>query len=221
VGIGIFPAPIDTEGVWAYCQFYGIWSRGDVSIEVLSALLSGPVANAYLFEYSSKRENQIRWIQQIPVPVFTEEQGELISSHVNEYVLERGRLTTQTKDSDARAKRCLEPLFQIDALVLEAYALPASMERHLLNAFGSQKRPGLPFKFPGYGAEYEEAKHKLHQEQEHRATLKRYHALVNKEFESGLSVAEAEEREELGQRIDGDDAPFFEPVIRALKNREI
>src|SRR5262249_40202274 len=76
---------IDELELWASRQFYGMWPKDDTPVELLAALISGPIANAYLFGYPSKRDNQIRWIKQIPVPSFTAEQTDLIVSLVQEY----------------------------------------------------------------------------------------------------------------------------------------
>ncbi|MBC8136966.1 MAG: N-6 DNA methylase [Fibrella sp.] len=204
---------VDVEGLWAYCQFYGVWPKGDVTVEILSALISGPVANAHLFEYPSKRENQSQWIKRIPVPRLSTNQSEIITALVRGYASYRGQWLAEPRRGGYLAGRCLELLFQIDAAVLEAYALPAELERRLLDAFTGQKRPGLPFDFPGYGAEYEEAKRNLQQEKAYRSTVERYHILVDKEFLSGLTQEETDEQEILSQQIDRHNAPFYEGIF--------
>src|SRR5262249_39110919 len=61
---------VDEQGLWAARQFYGMWPKDNTPVELLAALISSPVANAYLFSYPALRYNQIRWIKQIPVPSF-------------------------------------------------------------------------------------------------------------------------------------------------------
>ena len=210
-------AAIDEEGLLASVQFYGVWPRGNTSIELLSAIISGPVANAYLFSYPSKRENQIRWIKQIPVPSFTAEQRELVVWLVQEYYSQRGQwLALEGLDAHFEAK-CLELLYWIDAAVLEAYALPAELERELLGQFDGAERRPLPFHFPGYGEEYERAKESLQRERAYRAVLKQYHTLVDKKYLDGLTAADAEEMERLRQQIGAYNAPFYKPLIAALE----
>ena len=204
-------------GLWASQQFYGVWPKGNTPCEVLAALISGPVANAYVFGYSSKRDNQIRWIEQVPIPSFTEEQTELIVSLVQEYYSQRGQwLVTEHLAAHFEAN-CRKLLYKIDAAVLEAYALSPELERELLQVFDSVPRRPLPFEFSGYGDDYERAKVELQQEKAYRAVLRRYHDLVDKQFLDGITETEHAEMERLGQEIDAADALFYEPIIATLE----
>ena len=198
-------------------QFYGMWPTNGTPIELLAAIISGPVANAYLYNYRTGRDNQIRLIEQIPAPSFTEEQTEFLVWAVQEYYAQRGQwLASEGLNAHFEAK-CLELLYWIDAVVLEAYTLPAELERELLSAFNNVPRRPLPFHFPGYGAEYERAKETLQKERAHRATLKQYHALVDKTFLDGVTTTENEEKERLGLEIDDYYAPFYQSMIEKLK----
>ena len=207
---------IDEEGLLASAQFCGIWPKKNTPIELLAALISGPIANAFIFSNRTSRRNQIQTLKQIPVPTFTTEQTELIVSLVQDYYSQRGQWLASEELDEHFQGRCLELLYQIDAAVLEAYAIPAEVERELLRQFeGAERRP-LPFKFPGYGAEYERAKAKLQAEKAYRAVLKQYHALVDKTFLSGITEVESETKERLRQQIDAFNAPFYVPIFKAM-----
>ena len=209
---------MDFQGLWASQQFYGVWPKGNIPIEVLAALISGPVANAYLFSHRTGRDNQIRLISRIPVPSFTEEQIELIVSLVQDYYSQRGQWLVTEHLATHFETKCRKLLYQIDAAVLEAYALPAELERELLRVFDGVPRRPLPFEFLGYGDDYERAKAELKQEKAFRAVLHRYHELVDKEFlDENITDADLEEQERLRQQIDAYNAPFYQPIIAALE----
>ena len=208
---------VDEDGLRAERQYYGMWPKSDTPIEALAALISGPVANAYLFPRKGDRDNRIRHINEVPVPPFTAEQTEFIVWAAQEYYAQRGQwLASEGRNAHFEAK-CLELLYWIDAAVLEAYDLPAELERELLSAFEGVPRRPLPFHFPGYGVEYERAKETLQKERAHRAVLKQYHALVDKKYSAGLTAAEAGKMEQLGREVDAYYAPFYQPILAALR----
>jgi hypothetical protein len=211
---------IDEEGLCASQQFYGIWPKANTPVELLAALVSGPVANACLAEYPSNRHNQIRWIRQIPVPSLSEDQTNLIVSLVQSYASYRTQWLADPAVADAFCMKCRELLFQIDAAVLEAYALPVELERELLRQFDGAERRALPFDFPGYGEEYERAKEALQVEKAYRAVLRRYHELVDKTFLDGITDDESNEKERLRRRIDAHNAPFYERIFVEMDSRE-
>ena len=212
---------IDNDGLRAERQYYGMWPKGETPIEVLAALISGPVANAYLFPRKGDRDNRIHHIEQVPVSPFTEEQTDFIVWAVQEYYAQRGQwLASEGLDEHFEA-RCLELLYWIDAAVLEAYNLPAELERELLSAFDGAERRPLPFHFPGYGVKYERAKKTLQRERAHRAVLKQYHTLVDKQFVEGLTPDENQEQERLGREVDAFYAPFYKSVLAKLKSGQI
>jgi hypothetical protein len=211
-----FCGAIDERGLYATNQFFGVWPKNNIPIEVLASVINGPIANAYLFKYLSQRDNYIDGVENIPIPEFTTEQTDIIVSLVQEYYSKRSQWIACPDLEEHFKDQCLQLIYQIDAVVLEAYALPAELERQLLNQFDDSERRPLPFDFPGYGEEYERAKESLQREKGHRAVLKKYHALVDKKHLDGLEPQEKEEMERLGQEIDKYNAPFYEPILKAL-----
>ena len=55
---------VDEQGLVCYQRFHGIWPKGDLPIEVIAALLNGPVANAFLSTHRTSRDNKIEVIKQ-------------------------------------------------------------------------------------------------------------------------------------------------------------
>ena len=211
---------VDQQNLIFSHMYYGMWANHNTPIELLAAVISGPIANAYMFSERTGRDNYIHIINRIPVPSFTEEQTELIVSLVQEYYLQRGQwlVTKHAKRLDAHYEaKCRKLLYQIDAAVLEAYALPIELERELLQVFDGVPRRPLPFDFPGYGDDYERAKVELQQEKALRVVLKHYHMLVDKKYLEGLTVEEVEEMERLGREVDAYNAPFYEPIVATLE----
>jgi hypothetical protein len=140
---------IDYEGIACYQNFHGIWPRDNLPLEVIAAVLNGPVANAFVSTHRTSRHNQKRAIQQIPVPNFTEHQQQSIVTLVYRYHSYREQWLAQPDRGDYFERLCLEIMWQIDAEVLAAYDLPPRLERELLDYFAGHERPG-PVKFDRY-----------------------------------------------------------------------
>lgn len=144
--LAVFP---DEEGLIASQSFYGIWPSSGWTIRSISAVLNGPVANAFIFTHEGQQHNRKRILAQIPLPYLTEDQHITLDRLVEEY---RG-ITNAPNDifsntgnslsyEDVLRRICL----QIDAVILKAYNLPPRIERNLLDFFrGHQRRVPFPF----------------------------------------------------------------------------
>jgi len=138
----------DSEGLVCHKNFFGIWPRTEVNIEVLSAIINSPLANATVFSKGYGRDNPVEVLEQIAVP-FAEH---IDSGKITELVRQYGSLRLQLDQSfhqEAVIQQCIRILHKIDALILKAYDLPPKLERGLLEFFRGYKRP-LPFEFPDY-----------------------------------------------------------------------
>jgi hypothetical protein len=142
-------AVIDKQGLAATQNFHGIWPSIDLPLELFSAVLNSPIANAFVTTHRTSRHNQIRIIKQIPFPSFTTPQIEAIVSLVKQYQVYRGQWHNQPERADEYEHLCGSLLSQIDALVLEAYDLAPRLEREVLNYFAGHQRPG-PVRFDRY-----------------------------------------------------------------------
>lgn len=137
----------DTQGLCAYQRLHGIWPRTGTSGEYLAALLNGPVANGYVYSVEGKRDNRIRTLRSIPVPVPSDDTQRVVIEKVRKFE----RLLKRHMAHPKRSRQCelQGSLLEIDAEILKAYDLPPVLERELLDLFGGHKRP-IPFEFTGY-----------------------------------------------------------------------
>ncbi|HYT44421.1 MAG TPA: N-6 DNA methylase, partial [Methylomirabilota bacterium] len=133
---------IDEQGLICYQRFHSIWPKGDLPVEVISALLNGPVANAFLSTHRTSRDNKISMIKRIPVPEFSSPQIHLIVSLVKEYLSYRQQWLTRPEHTEYFEGLCRGITGQIDAELLSAYNLPMHLEQELVKYFDGYKRPG-------------------------------------------------------------------------------
>ncbi|MBI5215218.1 MAG: N-6 DNA methylase [Ignavibacteriae bacterium] len=135
-----YAAIIDNESRIISRDFYAVWPKNDqINVEILAALLNSPLAQAFIYGFSSQRGIPKRAYSGIPIPQIHNIQLNTISSLVSEYINVPSDLINDAKDI----------LLQIDAEVLKLYALPPRLERKLLDIFWGRQRP-VPFEFKGY-----------------------------------------------------------------------
>jgi len=133
----------DSSGLVCYTNFFGIWPKRDISIEVISALINSPLVNVALYLKGYGRDNAINTLEGIPVPFPKDIDNERIVFLVRYYTKLRPGI------KKGRVKECIRTLMEIDGLILKAYDLPPRLERKLLEFFRGYLRP-LPFDFPDY-----------------------------------------------------------------------
>ena len=142
-------ASIDRSGLVCYQNFHAIWPKTELSLEVIAAVLNGPVANAFISTRDSIRHVLIRTLRNIPIPDFSLEQEQALVSLVHQYTATCNQgLTNQLNEHEARSE-CRRLISAIDAEVLKAYGLPLEQERALLEWFKGSRRLG-PFEFTEY-----------------------------------------------------------------------
>lgn len=128
---------VDRSGLVVSQNFTAIWPDAGYSLEVVAAILNGPVANAFLTMRVPGRHLEIRFLKQIPLPRLTPSIVSSIESKVMRYL--------EQVDEAARSQLLLD----IDAEVLAAYDLSPRAERELLRHFDGTSRPGVQG-FDGY-----------------------------------------------------------------------
>ena len=139
---------LDSSGLVCYQNLIGIWPKTDIGIEVLSALVNSPLANAALFVRQDKRDNGIKTVEQIPTPFRKNISVETITGLVRHYTNLRLGIKKGAAEKAAN-HQCIQTLMEIDGLILKAYDLPPRHERKLLDFFRGYPRP-VPFGFPDY-----------------------------------------------------------------------
>jgi len=138
----LIAAAIDEQGLVCTQRFHGIWPTGSLPIEVIAALLNGPIANAFLSINRTSRDNQIRVLRQIPIPHFTKSQIHLIVSLVREYIATREQWLSQPKYAQYLGDSCEGILGRIQEEILGFYNLSMETERELITYFEGYKGLG-------------------------------------------------------------------------------
>ena len=130
-------AVADFDGLLYSQQFYGLWPIEAVdrkTLLALSAVLNGPVANAFLAVHSPANRIRTSAVERIPIPpLLPERLADLVSEYTS-LVNDRQLL----RDDDMRLASLM---MEIDAAVLEAYDLPPRLEQELLDYFRGAARP--------------------------------------------------------------------------------
>ena len=142
-------ASIDRSGLVCYQNFHAIWPKTDLPLEVLAAVLNGPVANAFISTRDPIRHVHVRTLRDIPVPEFSREHEESLASLVRQYVDTRNQWISQKLGECKAEAECRRLISVIDAEVLKVYDLPPEQERDLLDWFTGSKRLG-PVEFTEY-----------------------------------------------------------------------
>jgi hypothetical protein len=157
---------LDKEGHPVTSRFLVVRPEPEsVSILSLWGILNSPVANAYAFSVSSKRDVAAGEIRELPVPrKLSSDCTQRLDQAVGVY-LEAARLFDQQQSSGqlvdegdlfhaaSPSSNTLEQAEQnlmylhwrVDAEVLKLYDLPAALERKLLDVFTGVERRGVPF----------------------------------------------------------------------------
>lgn len=142
-------ASLDDSGLVCYQTFHGLWPSDGLSLEVLAAVLNGPVANAYIGTREAKRHVHVQTLKDIPIPEFDQAQQDTIISLVRQYSDVRRLWLSAGIREDEAEEWCLRLLISIDAEVLQAYNLAPRIERELLDYFSGHARLG-PVAFTQY-----------------------------------------------------------------------
>ena len=132
-----FGAFADHKGLLCSQQFFGLWpvdARVQSQLAALSAIVNGPVTNAFLAINSPKERFRVEVLCRVPIPARIPEK---LTTLTEEYV----ELTsTPAILSDTEGDRAAL-LAEIDAEVMGAYNLPLKLERQLLSYFEGSERP--------------------------------------------------------------------------------
>jgi hypothetical protein len=122
-----------------------------LSLELCWALLTSPLANAFVHAMSGKRDTQTQTYAAIPLPRLRDlSDSGAVERAVKSYVakaLDADSLALRTTDAEEELKQLR---LQVDAEVLKLYDLAPRDERMLLDLFSGHKRAGVPFEQTEY-----------------------------------------------------------------------
>lgn len=142
-------AAADSEGLVCYQNFHGVWPRSGLRLEALTAILNGPVANAFVSTREAQRGIRIQTLKGVPIPALTSEQEDTLVALVRDYVKMRVEWLNEESPPGEASEACRGLLMEIDGEVLRAYDLPPRLERAVLDYFRGQQRP-VPLPFQEY-----------------------------------------------------------------------
>jgi type I restriction-modification system DNA methylase subunit len=143
-------AVIDDEGLAVSSRFLVFREKvGGPSLPVLWALLNCPLANAYAYCFSGKRETLVKEWRAFPLPRLTPERKQAIEAAASAYLGAVETSESAFMQADAKNK-VKQALLALDAEVLKLYDLPPRLERQLLDLFTGVERKGVGCDFRGY-----------------------------------------------------------------------
>jgi len=134
----------------------------DIPLEYLWAILNSPIANAYVYAHSLKRDILVGLMRNMYVPDVSPDHIERVTTAAREY-LHATKPRPGTLSSSRAEDHARQLLLQVDAEVLRLYALPLRLERQILDLFAGQQRVGVPFRFERYFPEDFEPCFSLHE----------------------------------------------------------
>ena len=140
-GAWTIAAALDENGLVCSQRFHGIWPSPDLPIEVIAAVLNGPLANAYIGLQVASHDNQVRLVKSVPLPQLNGGDLTKIKSLVREYMAAR-QVWRDRLPSRSEEQVCLHLMMAIDAAILAGYGLAPRLERELLDRFAGERRPG-------------------------------------------------------------------------------
>ncbi len=143
-------AALDPSGHAITSRFLAVRPRGEgITAHYLWALCNSPVANAFIYGHSMKRDVLAGDLREVPMPLASVSGVERVTQAAAAYLahMETPTLPLQAEPDMQQAKRLL---LAVDAEVLRLYDLPPRLERQLLDLFEGHQRAGIPFQFETY-----------------------------------------------------------------------
>ena len=129
-------AGLDREGLVCSEQFFALWPKGqvtDAELPAFAAILNGPVASAFLAAHAPAKGSRLAALKDVPVPPAP-------PARAAELAADYARRLREPETAGS-AEGLEDLLTRIDAAVLGAYDLPASLEQRLLDRFRGSARP--------------------------------------------------------------------------------
>ena len=141
-------AVIDREGIAVSSRFVVVRPKLQwLDRRCLWALLNSPVANAYAYCHSGKRETLVKEWRAFPCGIPTVGQHNEIITAAEHYLTTARRADTPFSANEEDIKKAL---LALDAAVLRFYDFPPKLERQLLDLFDGVERKGVGCDFRGY-----------------------------------------------------------------------
>jgi hypothetical protein len=144
-------AVIDEKGHPVTSRFLTVRPRTqEHTLLFLWALCNSPIANAYVYTHSTKRDILTGVIREMPVPSVVQVQVDRVTEAAQRYLRTVEGASEEPLSGIADENLARQRLMQMDAEVLRLYGLPPRLERQLLDLFSGIQRVGVPFEFKHY-----------------------------------------------------------------------
>ncbi len=207
-------------------------------LEYVCALCCSPLANAYVYTHTLKRNIQDGDLRGMPIPRADVDGVRRVAKAARDYLAAARRFEDDSagdgtlplfSGSPKRGKVDRETLHRLlkrmDAEVLRLYDLPARAERKLLDRFSGKVRPGVPGGFSGYypdgftacvplNAYLSDTYQQFLRDGTAAVSAEvqtRYDELVDKRLQTELTPAERDELHRLEAEMNGSDYAAHQP----------
>ena len=178
-------AAIDDSGLICYQRFHGVWAKDNFPLEIIAAILNGPVANALLSASGKSRDNLQRDLYSIPLPRLTTEDIDWLIHLVQKY---RKMAVSRNSSNELDAI-----VAQINVVVLSGYALPYWLESELLDYIGHLEQPRMNLSII-------------------EQIRVRHSSLVDKKFLGELTTRDTNELSQINRILDASEEKYYAPI---------
>jgi hypothetical protein len=120
------------------------------SLLFLWSILSSPLANAYCFACSTKRDILKKDLLALPVPEASPSNMSHVDAAARAYLAAVRCKSDEFLSLQPESSHARDLLLALDAEVLRLYDLPPRLERQVLDLFAGWPRTGVPFHFDRY-----------------------------------------------------------------------
>ena len=208
-------AAVDYDAVLVTQAFHVAWPRSETTpVQVIAAIINGPVANAWVCQKDDKRHNKVGTCRRIPIPDMNRLDQDMVVRKADRLQAIHALRGWQDASRNSEFQRLLH---EVDALILEAYDLPGDMADGLFSLFTGAGRRKIVTN--DYGKRHMEAKESLLREYAQDRRIERYQELITRKYVVGLEAAEAAEVARLEAEMDEYDAPFYEAMLSRMRER--
>ena len=118
----------DREGLTCYQTFYGIWPKACYDLTALTAILNGPVANAFVASRELDRHITKETLDVLPLPQLSDEQVRQLDLLVKEYL---ESVTSGSFFAIPTTRPTAQILADIDSLTIKAYRFAPADEKEV------------------------------------------------------------------------------------------
>ncbi|MBL8205242.1 MAG: SAM-dependent DNA methyltransferase [Blastocatellia bacterium] len=141
---------LDQQGHPVTSRFLVVRSQtSDWPLEAIWGVCNSPLANAYCYAFSSKRDVLAGLMRELPIPTASSDDLLKLAKLVSDYFAAVHNVN-ESRLSPKEAEHLKLLHWRIDAEVLRLYNLPKQLERQILDLFTGERRRGVPFEQTEY-----------------------------------------------------------------------